>query len=98
MTGPEALSLADGARKISKITGREVQFVDVSPEEGLDAMTAAGVPEWFAEALIEVYGYFLEGEGTTNGSAVTLAVQEVLDRPPRSFDQFVRENVRVFGG
>jgi uncharacterized protein YbjT (DUF2867 family) len=98
LTGPEALSLADGARKISKITGRDVQFVDVSPEDGVDAMTAAGVPEWFAEALVERYGYFLEGEGTTNGSAVTVAVEEVLDRPPRSFEQFVRENVRAFGG
>ena len=98
LTGPEAQSLAEGARRISKITGREVQFVDVSPEDGLDAMMAAGMPEWFAEAMVEQYGYFLEGEGTTNGSAVTIAVEEVLDRPPRSFDQFVRENVRAFGG
>jgi uncharacterized protein YbjT (DUF2867 family) len=98
LTGPEALSLSDGARKISKITGREVRFVDVSPEEGVAAMTAAGIPEWFAEALVELYGYFLEGEGTTNGSAVTVDVEEVLGRPPRSFEQFVRENVRAFGG
>lgn len=98
LTGPEAFSLADGARKISKITGRDVQFVDISPEEGLDAMTAAGMPEWFAEAMVEQYGYFLEGEGATNGPAVTMTVEEVLDRQPRAFEQFVRENIRAFGG
>lgn len=98
LTGPEAQSFADVARKISTITGREVRFVEVSPEEARRAMVAAGTPEWSANATIELYLWFLGGEGTTNGSAVTLAVEEVLDRPPRSFEQFVRENVGRFGG
>jgi uncharacterized protein YbjT (DUF2867 family) len=98
LTGPEAQSFADAARKISKATGRDVAFVDVAPEEARKAMTSAGTPEWLADALIEIHAWFLRGEGTTNGSAVTLAVEEVLDRPPRSFEQFVRENVQAFGG
>lgn len=98
LTGPEAQSFAEAARRISKITGKEVRYVNVRPEDGSRAMAAAGVPEWLADALIELHAWFLRGEGTTNGSAVTLDVEEVIDRPPRSFEQFVRENVRVFGG
>ena len=98
LTGPEAQSFADAAHRISTITGRNVRFVDLSPEEGRKAMVGGGIPEWFADALLELYAWFPRGHGTTNGSAVTLAVEEVLDRPPRSFDQFARENVKTFGG
>lgn len=98
LTGPEAQSLADVARKIGTIAGREVRFVDVPPEDARKAMVAAGVSEWMADALIDLYAWFQRGEGTTNGSAVTLDVEEILDRPPRSFEQFVRENVQAFGG
>ena len=98
LTGPEAQSLADGARTIAKITGRDVRFVDVSPADARKVMVSHGVSEWMADALVELYAWYLPGEGTANGSAVTLAVQEVLDRPPRSFDQFVREHVKAFGG
>jgi uncharacterized protein YbjT (DUF2867 family) len=98
LTGPEAQSFSDAARKISTISGRDVRFVDVPAEDARKAMTNAGVSEWLAAALVELYAWFQRGEGTTNGSAVTLDVEEVLDRPPRSFEQFVRENVQAFGG
>ena len=98
LTGPEAQSLADGARKIGKITGRDVRFVDVPPDDARKAMTTAGLSEWLANGMIDLYAWFQRGEGTNNGSAVTLAVEEVLDRPPRAFEQYVRENVQAFGG
>ena len=98
LTGPEAQSLADAARKISTISGRDVRFVDVPAEDARKAMTNAGMSEWLADALVELYAWFQRGEGTTNGSALTLDVEEVLDRAPRSFEQFVRENVQAFGG
>lgn len=98
LTGPEAQSFSDAARKIATITGRDVRFVDTSPEEARKAMVAAGVSEWLADARNDLYAWYQRGEGTTNGSAVSLAVEEVLDRPPRSFEQFVRENVGAFGG
>lgn len=98
LSGPEARSFADAARTISKISGREVRYLDVSPQDARKAMIAGGAPEWFADALIALHAWFLEGPGTTNGSSVTLAVEEVIDRPPRSFDQFVRENLKAFGG
>jgi len=98
LTGPEAQSLHDAARKISAITGRDVRFVDVPPEEARRAMTAAGMSEWVADGLIDLYAWFQRGEGTTNGSAVTLDLEEILDRQARSFETFIRENLVAFGG
>ena len=97
LTGAEARSLADGARTIAKITGREVRFVDVSPDEARKAMLASGTPEWMIDGLLDLYAWLQLGEGS-NGSAVTHALHEILGRPPRTFEAFVRENVAAFGG
>ena len=98
LTGREAYSFDDVARRIGTISGREVRFVDLSPEEGRRALITAGESEWSADAWIELLAWFQEGEGTTNGSAVSPGVEEVLDRPPRPLDVFLRENIRAFGG
>ena len=84
--------------KIATITGRVVRFVDQSPEEGFRSLRKAGESEWSARAWVELLAWFQEGEGTTNGSAVAIGVEEVLDRAPRTFDAFLRENVKTFGG
>ena len=97
LTGREAYSFDDVARRIGTISGREVRFVDLSPEEGRRALITAGESEWSADAWIELLAWFQQGEGTTNGSAVSSGVEEVLDRPPRPLDVFLRENIRAFG-
>ena len=97
LTGREAYSFDDVARRIGTISGREVRFVDLSPEEGRRALITAGESEWSADAWIELLAWFQDGEGTTNGSAVSPGVEEVLDRPPRPLDAFLRENIRAFG-
>jgi len=97
LTGREAYSFDDVARRIGTISGREVRFVDLSPEEGRRALITAGESEWSADAWIELLAWFQEGEGSTNGSAVSLGVEEVLDRPPRPLDAFLREHIRAFG-
>jgi len=95
LTGREAYSLVDVARRIGKIAGRAVRFVDLSPEEGRRALVSAGESEWSANAWIELLGWFREG--SSNGAAVSQDVESVLGRAPRSLDSFLRENVRAFG-
>ncbi|HEY1434276.1 MAG TPA: hypothetical protein VGG65_02815, partial [Thermoanaerobaculia bacterium] len=98
LTGPEAQSLADAARKIGKSAGREVRFVDVPADEARKAMVAVGVSEWMADALNDLYAWYQRGASTPNGSTVTPDVERVLGRPPRAFEPFVRENLQTFGG
>jgi len=97
LTGPEAQSLSDAARKIGKSAGREVRFVDVPPEEARKAMVAVGISEWMADALNDLYAAY-QRDGAANGSLVTSDVEEVLGRPARAFEPFVRENLQAFGG
>ena len=44
MTGPEALSYADVAKKLSSALGREIKYVAITPEQQRAAMLQAGLP------------------------------------------------------
>ena len=98
LTGAEAYGYGDVARRIAKITGREVHFVDQSPEEGYRTLVKAGESEWSARAWVEMLDWFQSGEGAASVAAVSPEVERLLGRPPRSLDAFLRENVRAFGG
>jgi uncharacterized protein YbjT (DUF2867 family) len=92
LTGPQALSPADLARKLSEALGREVRYEDVPSEGVRQAMLARGMSEWFAGAMVEVMDH------TRTGAAahVTSAVSELMGRPPRSYDDFAREFAGAF--
>ena len=45
LTGPEALSMAEVAEKLSTATGTPIRYVNVAPEQARQAQIDAGVPE-----------------------------------------------------
>lgn len=92
ITGSEALSGADLAAKLAKATGRNIQYADVSPEQAKKEMLAAGWPEWLAASMTTLYGVFATGHAT----AVSRVVEELTTYPPRSFDDWARENAAAF--
>lgn len=92
LTGPEALTNARIAQTLSEDAGREIKYVDLTPEEFKQAIVAAGVPEWSANALIDLQRFYREG----GASAVTKDVEEVLGRKPTSFEQFSRDHRSAF--
>src|SRR5260370_7222486 len=55
LTGPEALSMAEVAEKLSTATGKRIRYVNVAPEEAKRAQLAAGVPPFTADALAELF-------------------------------------------
>src|SRR5437773_7290729 len=44
LTGPEALTMAEVAEKLSVVTGKTIRYVDVPPEVAMQARLAAGLP------------------------------------------------------
>ena len=44
LTGPEALTMAEVAERLSAATGKTIRYVDVPPEEAKRAQLAAGMP------------------------------------------------------
>ena len=91
LTGPDALTFAEMAQKLSKAVGRTIMFVDVPPESMRAAVAGLGFPSWQADGLIEEFAMYRRGEATT----VEPGVGEVLGRTGRSFDEFARDYASV---
>jgi uncharacterized protein YbjT (DUF2867 family) len=92
LNGPEAISYAQLAAKVAKVSGREVNYVDIPMEAQKKAMLEQGTPEWLATALLELQQYYLSGKG----GDVDGLLQELLGRAPITMEQFLAENVREF--
>lgn len=92
LTGPEALSMADMAVKLSAVLGREITYMNMQPEEAKAGMTKMGMPDEIADAWVAV------GQMISMGKAdmVTDAVKEVTGQVPRSFDQFAQDFAGMF--
>jgi uncharacterized protein YbjT (DUF2867 family) len=85
LNGPQALSNADVAAKISRVVGRPVQYVDIPEEAQRKAMLDAGMPEWQVTALLELQQYYVSGKC----AAVTDVLQKLLGRAPITLDRFL---------
>ncbi|MFD5431489.1 SDR family oxidoreductase [Kitasatospora sp. NPDC127067] len=62
LSGDAAWSLPELAAELAKASGRPVEHRDVTPAEHLDALVGAGLPQGFAEALVDVDAGIARGE------------------------------------
>ena len=92
LTGPEALTHTELAEKLSLATGREIRFVDITPEILKSTLLNVGFPEWQAEGLIEDYGHYKREEA----AEILPDVQEVTGLEPRNFDNFAKDYSFLF--
>ncbi len=92
LNGPEAISNHELAKRISRITGRAVNYVDIPETAQREAMLALGMPEWQVTALLELQQYYRQGGGAkTDG-----LLQSLIERPPVSLDQYLMVNAAEF--
>jgi len=94
LTGPEALTMAQVAEKLSAVTGKHIRYMNVAPEDAKKAQLAAGVSPYIADALAELFAERRKGKEAN----VSPAVQMILGRPPVSFDAFAKRNAAIFRG
>jgi uncharacterized protein YbjT (DUF2867 family) len=94
LTGPESLTMADVAAKLSAAIGKPVRYVDVPPEDARQARLAAGMPPYLAEGLDELFAERRKGKEST----VWSTIQEVFGWAPTSFDEFATRNAAIFRG
>lgn len=92
LTGPEDLSFSDVARILSGAVNRDVCFEDVAPEAARAALVQSGLPGWFADDLVEVFGQVRDGRC----AGVTATVQEITGHPARSLRDFLRDHRNAF--
>lgn len=92
LTGPEALTNKEIAQLLSDELGREIRFTNLPPAQLKEALLSAGVPEWNADALLDLQRLYREGKART----VTQDVEQILGRKPISFAHFFRDYRSAF--
>ncbi|MFJ3905365.1 hypothetical protein [Streptomyces sp. NPDC090025] len=81
VTGPRALTFAEVAAELTRVTGRQVTYAPLSEAEFAAMMVGFGLPEPEAVWLAGLFAMLLDG----HNSAVTDGVERVLGRAPRDF-------------
>lgn len=91
LTGPEALTMADVAARLSKVAGREVSYVAVDPDEER-AQVRQAMGEWYADAFGELHAFYRAGRA----AAVTDEVRKATGRDARSIEEFLADHASAF--
>lgn len=83
LTGPEALTLAEIAVRVSRATGRKMRFVDQTLEQA--RASRAGAPDWQVDGWISTYTAIAAGEM----DVVTDHVKRLTGHEPTAVERFL---------
>jgi len=87
LTGPRLLTFAEAVEEIAKATGREIRYVQVSPEQYALALADQNVPAEYVWLLTYLFTTVLDGRN----AHLTDGVQRALGRGPRDFTNYARD-------
>lgn len=87
LTGSEALSYDDLASELSKVLGRFISHISLSPEDLKRGMLAEGMPEAITERMLDLERYYREDRA----SRITDDIKQVTGQEPIRFAQYVRD-------
>jgi uncharacterized protein YbjT (DUF2867 family) len=90
LSGPESLYPADRAQVLGSVLGRELRLEPQSNEAARDEMSAM-MPTEYVDAF---FSFFVDG--TVDETTVLPTVEEVLGRPPRTFEQWALAHAEAF--
>jgi uncharacterized protein YbjT (DUF2867 family) len=91
LTGPEALTYQELASELTKVLGRSISHINLSPSDLKNGMLAEGMPEELADRMLDLERYFRED----HASRITDDVAQVTGRDPRRFSQYARDVASV---
>ena len=92
LNGPEAVTYYDVADRISKVCGRTIRYIDIPMDEQKKALLSAGMPDWQAQALLDLQEYYVQGDG----AELTDDIERITGQAPGDLDQFLAANVSAF--
>ncbi|MCX5199395.1 NmrA family NAD(P)-binding protein [Streptomyces sp. NBC_00249] len=88
LTGTEAVSYPELASRLTTLTGNQIRYVNLTPDELRDnLMHNAHMPTWLADHVTEIQQLAM-----TRPETPTTTVTDILGRPPRTLDAFLREH------
>ncbi len=87
LTGTEALTYDELANELSKVLGRPIRHISLSPSDLKHGMLAEGMPEAIADRMLDLERFFREDQA----SRITNDIKQVTGRDPRRFAQYARD-------
>jgi uncharacterized protein YbjT (DUF2867 family) len=90
LSGPEELRPADELRILGNVLGRDLKLVDMPDDAARAAMVAGGTPAEVVDAIVRRVG------SDDSGRDVLPTVQQLLGRPPNTFEQWATANDHQF--
>lgn len=93
LTGPAAITHAEIAAALSSALGRDITFIDVTPEAFAGSLQGI-LPPWQVQGLLEDYAHYRRGEA----AAVSPAVTQVTGKPATDIQQFAHDYASAFTG
>jgi uncharacterized protein YbjT (DUF2867 family) len=87
LTGPESLTLAEVAQRLSDASGKSVEYVEVTQEEFVAEAVGEGLDEVTASFLAGLFTEIFDGRNV----ATTTGVREALGREPRAFGDWAND-------
>jgi NAD(P)H dehydrogenase (quinone) len=87
VTGPEALSYADVAARVSAVFARQVDYQDMPEQAAKDQMLASGLTSWQTDGTMELFEWFRRG----GFDSVTSSVQELVGTGARPLQDWLGE-------
>jgi uncharacterized protein YbjT (DUF2867 family) len=87
LNGPEAVTCAELAERISRASNCTVNFVDIPEAAQRQGMLDLGMPEWQVNAILELQQYYTGGQG----GEVTDVLPGLLEGSPLYLNQFLEE-------
>ena len=92
LTGPQALTYAEIAETLSSTLGKKIAYVDISDEEYKKGAMASGMPEFYADAILDLIQFIEAGKA----AQVTSDIERVTGTKPIGFDRFARDYAAAF--
>lgn len=87
LTGPDALTYDELANELSKVLGRSISHISLSPSDLKHGMLAEGMPEAIAERMLDLERYYREDKA----SRITNDIKQVTGQAPIRFAQYTRD-------
>ncbi len=87
LTGPEALSYADVAARVSAVFAREVDYEDLPEQVAREQMLASGLSPWQTEGSAELFDWIRSG----GADSVTSWVPELTGHQARPVEDWLSE-------
>jgi NAD(P)H dehydrogenase (quinone) len=94
LTGPESLTPADIADRLSAAAGRSVTHVPITLADLRSSTARAGAPEWIRQHVVELMDLYARDESV---GVVAPDVEAVTGRAPGTLARFLEDHSTTFG-